>query len=61
LRAYESHRRSRVGRAQREARRNSWGFHLGGPLGWARDRLLAGRGGERMLRRYDWIYHWLPG
>ena len=60
LRAYESQRRSRVARAQREARRNSWRYHLSGPLGWARNRLLAGLGGERMLHRYDWIYRWPP-
>ena len=61
LRAYELQRRSRVARAQREARRNSWRYHLGGPLGWARNRVLAGLGGERMLHRYDWIYRWPPG
>ena len=60
LRAYESQRRSRVARAQREARRNSGIYHLGGPLGWARNRLLAALGGERLLRRYDWIYGWPP-
>ena len=60
LRAYESQRRSRVARAQREARRNSRAYHLGGPLGWARNRVLAALGGERLLRRYDWIYGWPP-
>jgi len=60
LRAYESQRRGRVARAQREARRNSSIYHLGGPLGWARNRLLAALGGERLLRRYDWIYGWPP-
>ena len=60
LRAYESQRRSRVARAQREARRNSLAYHLGGPLGWARNRVLAALGGERLLRRYDWIYGWPP-
>jgi salicylate hydroxylase len=58
LRAYESQRRGRVARAQREARRNSSIYHVGGPLGWARNRLLAAFGGERLLRRYDWIYGW---
>ena len=60
LRAYESQRRARVARAQRDARRNSWRYHLAGPLGWARDRMLAALGGERLLRRYDWIYGWPP-
>ena len=61
LRAYEWQRRSRVARAQREARRNSWRYHLGGPLGWTRNRVLAGLGGERMLHRYDWIYRLASG
>ena len=60
LRAYESQRRSRVARAQREARRNSWRYHLGGPIGWGRNRVLAALGGERLLRRYDWIFGWPP-
>jgi salicylate hydroxylase len=60
LRAYESQRRARVARAQREARRNSRAYHLGGVLGWARNRVLAALGGERLLRRYDWIYGWPP-
>ena len=46
LRAYELQRRGRVARAQREARRNSRTYHLGGPLGWARNRVLAALGGE---------------
>ena len=33
-------------------------YHLGGPLGWARNRVLAALGGERLLRRYDWLL-WL--
>src|SRR5262249_52443398 len=41
FRAYERARRHRVARAQREARRNSWGYHLAGPLGLARNMALA--------------------
>ena len=51
-------RRARVARAQREARRNSWRYHLAGPLGFARNIVLAAMGGERLLRRYDWLYGW---
>jgi 2-polyprenyl-6-methoxyphenol hydroxylase-like FAD-dependent oxidoreductase len=60
LRAYESLRRARVSRAQREARRNSWGYHLAGPLAFARNRVLGAMGGERLLHRYDWLYGWDP-
>jgi salicylate hydroxylase len=60
MRAYESARRHRVARAQREARANSWGYHLSGPLGFVRNVLLGTLGGEKLLRRYDWLYGWRP-
>jgi salicylate hydroxylase len=60
LRAYESLRRARVARAQREARRNSWRYHLAGPFGFARNAVLGLIGGEKLLRRYDWLYGWEP-
>ena len=49
-----------VARVQREARRNSWRYHLSGPLGFARDMLLRMMGGEKLLRGYDWLYDWKP-
>jgi salicylate hydroxylase len=58
LRSYERARRARVARAQREARRNAWRYHLSGPLGFARNTVLAAMGGEKLLRRYDWLYGW---
>ena len=58
LRAYELARQRRVARVQREARQNSWRYHLSGPLGFARNAVLASLGGDRMLRRYDWLYGW---
>ena len=58
LRAYEHGRQRRVARVQREARRNSWRYHLSGPLGFARDTVLSALGGNRLLRRYDWLYGW---
>jgi len=61
LRAYEHARHRRVARAQTEARRNSWRYHLSGPLAFARDAMLAALGGERLLRRYDWLYGWQAG
>ncbi|MEJ0076185.1 MAG: FAD-dependent monooxygenase [Alphaproteobacteria bacterium] len=60
LRAYERLRYRRVARAQNEARRNSWRYHLAGPLGFARDMFLRAAGGERLLHRYDWLYDWKP-
>jgi salicylate hydroxylase len=58
LRSYEHARRRRVARVQREARRNSTRYHLSGPLGMARNAVLRMMGGERLLRRYDWLYGW---
>jgi len=60
LRSYEQARHSRVARVQREARRNSWRYHLSGSLGMARNAVLGTMGGERLLRRYDWLYDWKP-
>jgi len=48
---------SRWARATR-ARRNSWRYHLSGPLGFARNAVLSVLGGENLLRRYDWLYGW---
>ena len=58
LRAYEAARQRRVARVQREARQNSWRYHLSGPLAFARDTVLASLGPERLLQRYDWLYGW---
>jgi salicylate hydroxylase len=58
LRGYEDVRQRRVARVQSEARRNSARYHLSGPLGMARNAVLRMMGGERLLRRYDWLYGW---
>jgi salicylate hydroxylase len=60
LRRYERTRRRRVARVQREARRNSWRYHLAGPLGFARNAVLGAMSGEKLLARYDWLYGWKP-
>lgn len=60
FRSYEHKRAGRVARVQREARRNSWRYHLSGPLGFARDMFLRMMGGEKFLRGYDWLYDWKP-
>jgi len=60
LRLYEGLRRRRAARAQREARRNGRVYHLKGPAAFARNLGLAVVGGNRLLRRYDWLYDWRP-
>jgi salicylate hydroxylase len=58
LRTYEQMRARRVARVQREARRNSWRYHLSGLGTVARNTTLRIFGGERLLARYDWLYGW---
>jgi salicylate hydroxylase len=58
LRLYEGLRRRRVARAQRHGRRNGRAYHLKGPAAFARDLALKVMGGNRLLRRYDWLYDW---
>jgi salicylate hydroxylase len=60
LRSYESERRTRTARVQREARRNDFRYHLHQPAAFIRDAILQALGGERLLARYDWIYQWRP-
>jgi salicylate hydroxylase len=60
LRRYEDLREHRVARVQKEARANSWRYHLAGPLGAARNAVLGMMGGEKLLARYDWLYDWKP-
>ncbi|OYW34758.1 MAG: hypothetical protein B7Z45_07305 [Azorhizobium sp. 12-66-6] len=55
LRAYESTRRPRAARIQREARGNGFIYHLAGPARMARDAVLH-LTGNRLIDRYDWIY-----
>ena len=60
LRRYESKRRRRTARVQRAARQNGRIYHVGGPVAWLRNRALRARGGDSLLRRYDWLYGWQP-
>jgi salicylate hydroxylase len=60
LRSYESERRPRTARVQREARRNNFSYHLRQPVALIRDAILQTLGGDRLLARYDWIYQWRP-
>jgi salicylate hydroxylase len=45
---------------QRAARQNGRVYHFAGPAAWLRNRALRARGGESLLRRYDWLYGWRP-
>ncbi|MEW6124073.1 MAG: FAD-dependent monooxygenase [Pseudomonadota bacterium] len=55
LRAYETARRPRTARIQREARTSGAIYHLSGPPRLARDAFI-GLTGNRLLERYDWLY-----
>jgi salicylate hydroxylase len=60
MRSYERQRRSRTARAQQAARRNGTTYHLGGAPVLLRNLALAAMGGDRLIRRYDWLYKWQP-
>ncbi len=55
---YASLRAPRVTRIQRAARKNGQTYHLGGPVGFARDQVIRLLGGSRLLSKQDWIYDW---
>ena len=55
---YQALRQRRVTRVQRTARQNDKIYHLSGPIALARNLTMAALGGERLLRRQDWIYRW---
>ena len=55
---YASLRAPRVTRVTRTARKNGQTYHLGGPVGFARDQVIRLLGGSRLLSRQDWIYDW---
>ena len=60
LRTYVAIRRGRTRKVRREAARNGTIYHLAGPWGWLRDRVMRAMGGPRLLAHYDWIYDWRP-
>lgn len=60
-RALESYQRKRRARAQRVAaasRRNARPYHASGLTAMARNAVLKGLPGERLMARYDWLYGW---
>ena len=56
LAAYSVARAERAGRVQSEARRQHPPYHLRGPAAFARDLAIRAMGGERLAKRYDWLY-----
>jgi salicylate hydroxylase len=60
MRAYEQARRARTARTQRAARRNGIVYHMGGSEALMHALALFAMGGQRLIRRYDWLYGWRP-
>jgi salicylate hydroxylase len=58
LRAYESIRRPRTARVQRASRRNATVYHLGGAEPLLRAVTRFALHGDKVVRRYDWLYGW---
>ncbi len=58
LRAYEKARRGRTERAQQVARKQGKLYSQTGPEVLIRNFGMRLLGGERLLRRYDWLYNW---
>jgi salicylate hydroxylase len=57
LRAYQEIRLPRVTRVQKESRRQAAIYHLGGPAALVRNAAMRALRGEKMIARYDWLYH----
>jgi len=57
---YEGLRRSRTQRVAQESHFNGIIYHLRGPAAVARNLALGRLSGEKLLRRYDWLYDWRP-
>jgi salicylate hydroxylase len=60
LRQYETQRRSRVLRVQRQAQRQGRLYGQSGPQAAIRNVGMRLLGGNRLLHRYDWLYKWQP-
>src|SRR3569623_1082957 len=57
LRAYEKLRRGRTARAQATARKQGAIYGRTGPEAAVRNIVMRMLGGERLLKRYDWVYN----
>ncbi len=60
LRAYEGARRLRTERAQQASRSQGRIYGRSGPEALIRNLGMRMLGGEKLLRRYDWLYTWQP-
>lgn len=60
LRAYEQNRRARTERAQQTSRKQGKLYGLTGPEALIRNMGMRVIGGERLRKRYDWVYGWRP-
>jgi salicylate hydroxylase len=60
LRAYEATRRKRTARAQHVSRKQGKLYGQTGPEALIRNFGMRLLGGEKLLRRYDWLYNWQP-
>ena len=58
LRAYEAARKKRKLRAQNTARKQGKLYGQTGPEAFVRNLGMRMLGGERLLKRYDWLYSW---
>ncbi|HEY8579723.1 MAG TPA: FAD-dependent monooxygenase [Beijerinckiaceae bacterium] len=61
LRAYERERLPRAGDVAAASRRQGAIYHLGGPMGFARDLVLRRLSSPAMMARMDWLYGWRRG
>ena len=60
LRGYEGARRLRTVRAQQASHRQARIYGMTGPEALIRNLAMRALGGERLLRRHDWLYNWQP-
>ncbi len=60
LRGYEGARRLRTARAQQASHKQARIYGRTGPEALIRNLAMRAMGGERLLRRYDWLYNWQP-
>ena len=58
LRAYEVARQARTERAQQTSRKQGKLYGQTGPEAMIRNLGMKLLGGEKLLRRYDWLYNW---
>ncbi|WP_029058766.1 FAD-dependent monooxygenase [Stappia stellulata] len=60
LSRYQAERQDRAESVLRLARANDRVYHMSAPMALARDAVMKGLGGERLLARLDWLYGWRP-